>query len=142
LNKAQVATVVAISPALAVSHIDRLLDEARLVSFEGPRGNETTCFRREDARLWRDERTRILFGRADAFEVADHVVGHDPVRSAEIADRSGRTASSVRYHLGKLTDRGLVRSEQHGRTVFYRPTPLLSSWWGTVGEARRSFLEL
>jgi DNA-binding transcriptional ArsR family regulator len=112
------------------------------VSFEGPRGNETTCFRREDACLWRDERTRILFGHADTFEVGAHVVGPDPVRSTEIAGRSGRTASSVRYHLGKLTERDLVRSDQYGRKVFYRPTPLLSDWWGTVGEGRRAFLEI
>jgi len=142
LNQRQIGGAVSIDPELALYHIARLIEQDEIVSFESPRGNETVCFHAEDGHLWQDERTRVLFGQAETFKVASDVVLHPRSRTSAIAGRSDRTPSSVRHHLRKLESFDLVRSEQHGRRVYYSPTEALSEWWSTVGERRQAVLRL
>lgn len=141
LNKGQLADEVGVDPSVAVYHVDRLDEAGVLAVFESPRGNEVVCFVADDADLWEDPATRILFGTASTFRVARQVVRVDRATTSSIAGRLDRSQSSTRYHPRKLADRRLVSSRRWGRKVVYRAAERLSEWWRRVGADRARALE-
>lgn len=133
-NKNQIARRLGIYPSLRDYHLRRLLREGLVVTRPSDRGRETLCFWWEDAHLWQDPRTRILYGRQAPRRVALYIADHPGATTAEIAGALQRSPGTIRYHLGNLGASALVGQERDGRQVHYRPSDRLTSWVEEIGQ--------
>ena len=51
-----------------------------------------------------------------------HLAADGPLSTSELAERLGKSASTVSWHLSRLADTGVVTKEREGRTVYYSLT--------------------
>lgn len=133
-NKNQIARRLDLHPSLRDYHLKKLLREDLVVTRSSVRGREILCFWWEDADLWNDLRTRVLYGRRASRLVALYIADHPGATTAEIGGALDRSGATIRYHLGTLGGRSLVERERDGRRIHYRPAGHLVSWVEDVGE--------
>lgn len=66
-----------------------------------------------------DRRTMNALRRRNARRILAHLAADEPLTTAELADRTGKAASTVSWHLSKLHDADLVEKQRDGRAVAY-----------------------
>lgn len=118
-------------------HLERLEREGAVVRRDSTNQNEVLFFTPETVELWRNPRTRLLFGNEATRRVAAEIALHPGTAAGEIAERLGVHPVTVRYHLGKLSDHGLIAGFREGRAIQYRPTDELRAWVDRFGEPER-----
>ncbi|MDX1610797.1 MAG: winged helix-turn-helix transcriptional regulator [Candidatus Thermoplasmatota archaeon] len=109
-------------------HLQRLEQEDQLLRRESTNENEVLFFTPENVDLWRDPRTRLLFGNESTRRIAEVLTAQPGITAKEIAEHIGVTPAAIRYHLTKLDDRDLLERERQGRSVHYRPSSTLADW--------------
>lgn len=134
LNKNQISGRLGVDPNLVEFHLDRLETHDLVVQRPSAQGQETLCFRTEDAHLWEDEDTRILFGRRRTREIGLYLAEHHGASSDELAEAFDLTPVTIRYHLRTLGDHGLVEQLRFGRSVEYHAREKLEAWARDIGE--------
>lgn len=133
-NKSQLAEAVGEKRGTVAFHIDRLVEDGVLVTREAVRGRQVHCFVPEDMDLWRDERTRILFGNSALRAVAQYVLDHPAADTAQIAEAVGKAMGTIRAHLKTLRDNGLVARRRFDNQWHQRPLPPLKAWKAMAGD--------
>lgn len=128
LNWSQLQRETGLSVGALMFHLDQLVEAGVVSRKESPRNNEVLLFARDDEDLWRDPRTRVLFGNESTRKVAEILTENPGTVAGEIADELGVTPEAVRYHLSKLEDKELVEREREGRKVRYDATEELDDW--------------
>ncbi len=134
MNKNQLARRLDIYPSLRDYHLKKLIRDGLVVTRSSARGREILCFWWEDADLWHDPRTRILYGRRASRLVALYIADHPGSTSSEIGAALDRSDATIRYHLDSLLGKCLVARERDGRQIRYRPSDRLTSWVEEIGE--------
>lgn len=134
LNKNQIAEELDLYSHQLEFHLQRLEDHDLIVQLPGSKGHEVLLFRTEDRDLWKDESTRVLFGRAPIREVAMYVAETPGATVREIADATDRSPDAVRYHLRTLREHDLATSLRLARRTEYHPSEQLGEWVDGVGE--------
>lgn len=135
LNKNQLCRKLDVLPNNLDFHIGRLEDHGLVVTRPSAQDQEVLCFLQEDVSLWRDEETRILFGRRQTRIIGLYVVENPGANTAEIADAVDRARVTVRHHLRTLIEQNLVERVRIGQKVLYYPTQSLVDWWDNLGDS-------
>lgn len=133
-NKNQIGQDLGLSDGNLYHHLDELERHGCIVILKNPGEQEHHCFRAEEADLWLNERTRILFGRDPKRNVAIYIAENPGRTSAEIADEFGSAVSTIRHHLKALRERDLVHRHRAGRTYVYDPAWGLERWVENVAD--------
>ncbi len=133
LNWSQLQRRVGVGVGTLMFHLRRLESEDVLVRKPSTNENEVLFFTAEDEKLWRDPRTRVLFGNESTRRIAEILAEASESSAKEIADELGVTPAAVRYHINKLEDRSLVHRERDGRKVRYRADRQLDDWMQKIG---------
>lgn len=134
LNKNQVGDTLELYPNRLKFHMDRMIQAGLIETRSSPRGQEVVCFLAEDADLWEDEATRILFGRSPLRQVAMYLAEHPGATTGEIAEALDVTPVTVRHHLDNLLEHDLVDRFQIERHYEYHAGPKLDRWVDEVGD--------
>lgn len=135
LNKNQICTELDMEGNLLDHHLDQLETEGQLVvTRESAQGKEVLCFLTEDAGLWEDENTRILFGRRQKRAVALLLAEKPGASTREMAEDLRLSPDTVRHHLRTLMTHGLVYRYPSGQTNVYEPAEELERWVREVGQ--------
>lgn len=134
LNKHQVAQALGLHDNVVEHHLGRLTQAGAVVLRDASRERETLVFRTEDADLWDDERTRILFGRAAKRNIALYLADHSGAMTQEIAEALGLSPVTIRHHLRVLREHDLVQRHRAGRTFRYEPGEVLDAWIERAGD--------
>lgn len=108
-------------------HVSRLETHDLVVERPGGKG-DVIVFRTEDAHLWEDPKTRILYGRSPTRDVALYISQNPGTSSQEIADAHDASVNMARYHLRRLKDHDLLEMLNVGRRSEYHPAPALDEW--------------
>lgn len=66
-----------------------------------------------------DKRTLSELRRSYSREIIAHLVTDGPLTTTELAERVGKSRSTVSWHLSRLHDAGLVAKRREGRRVEY-----------------------
>lgn len=127
MNKHQLAVVLGLRVGAIEFHVDRLVAAGLIETRPGP-GRETLCFRTQDATLWDDPATRMLYGRGPAKQVALFLAGHPGVGSQEVAETLDLSIHTVRRHLQLLQENELIQKMRVERQVVYHAEPTLLEW--------------
>lgn len=135
LNKEQVYQRIDEDRSSVRFHLRRLVELDRVATRTEPGRREIHCFLVEDAPLWGNPRTRILYGRPENRHVALYLVDHPGSTTPEIARALDRKPATVRYHLRQLRSRGLVIQYRVGRKRFYGARSVLEAWVDEIGHA-------
>lgn len=133
MNKSQVGAALETAPNATQFHLGRLEDSGLMTTRDGVRGNEVICFLPGDQELWQIEATRVLYGQEGTREVAIFVLENPGTNSGTLDEVLEVGVSTIRHHLNKLRDRGLVDRLRLGRSVEYYPTGTLEDWHEDVG---------
>lgn len=128
LNWNQIQRKADISVGALLFHLERLEVEEVILRRPGDNENEALFFTPENVELWRDPRTRVLFGNESTRKVARAIAEAPGSTVKELAEDVDVHPVTVRYHIDKLEDHELVESEQDGRAKIYRPADRLSRW--------------
>lgn len=128
MNKNQIGDRLGFLPNLVEFHLQQLVKKDLVRTVESPQGRAVLCFAREDAHLWQEEATRVLFGREPVRLVALYIAHHPDCTSQEISDALDRSKVTVQHHLRTLRDRGLVERRRVGRSREYEPAQILTEW--------------
>lgn len=134
VNKHQLARVLEVNPKVIDHHLEKLKNMGLVTTQSRGAGQEVHCFAAEDGHVWDEARTRGLFGRSGAREVALFLAENPGAKTREIARALELSATTVRHHLSGLREVGLVRQFQVGRAFLYDVTAVLDEWVETVGE--------
>lgn len=137
LNKRQVGQRLGIPRSSAAHHLERLEAYDLVVLLDGDREGEVLCFHPEHVHLWKDERTRVLYGQAPVRYVAIYVHENPGTTTQDLAEALERAPRTIRDHLTVLLDRGLVERHRFHRRVEYHPTEVLEAWADDVGGCYR-----
>lgn len=128
MNKLQLCRELDTYPNLLNFHLNQL-EEARLVvTRPGAQGNEVLCFLWEDAALWENPRTRVLFGRQPIRKVGLYLADNPGSKTRQIAKALEVSPVTVRHHLRTLRDHDLVDRYRAGRRFLYAASEDLTSW--------------
>lgn len=133
LNWSQLQRETGLSVGALMFHLKRLESEDIVVRKPSTNDNEVLFFTHEDEDLWRDPRTRILFGNESTRRIAEIVADGEGLSAKDIAEELDVTPAAVRYHLSKLEDKELVQRERDGRYVRYQADRELTSWIDRLG---------
>lgn len=128
MNRNQLCRHLGLSLSGATYHLDRLLDAGLIIRKPGEDRREKLLFTRSNVHLWEDPQTRLLFGAEATRNIALDVLGHPSTSTEEIAERSGIQPATVRYHLNKLQDAGLVTSYRIGNNMEHHPEAAFQVW--------------
>lgn len=109
-------------------HLAKLEKAGELVTRTGDGINQTVCFLAQDAHLWDDEDTRLLWGRHLTRPVAAYVTEHPGCTSLGVAEAVDRSLRAARHHLRKLQRSNLVIPSRSGNRVGYEPVKKLVMW--------------
>lgn len=133
LNKHQIATRAGIGHKLANHHLERLQAYDLIELVDGPREDEVVCFHAQDATLWEDESTRILYGRAPCRRVAMYVQANPGCTTDDLCQALDKRPRTVQEHLATLREWRLVQRVWLDRRAEYHPTDSLEAWAHAVG---------
>lgn len=133
-NKHQIGRELGLSAGNLYHHLDKLERHGCIVILNNPGEQEQHCFRMQDADLWLNERTRILFGRKPKRDVAIYVAEHPGQTCREIAPELGSAVSTIRHHLKALRKHDLAHRHRAGRTYVYEPSWGLERWVEKVAD--------
>lgn len=133
LNWSQLQRRTGLSVGALMFHLKRLEEDDVILRRSGTTDNEVLFFTPENVELWRDPRTRVLFGNESTRHIAQILAENPGVTVREIADDLDLTPAAIRYHLSKLDDRELLQRHRDGRSVHYEPTDPLVDWIDRVG---------
>lgn len=117
------------------------LEESGLIKTRprGP-GDEMLCFTKENAHLWDDESTRVLFGRGPPLQVALYLAENKGASTKQISEALDISIDTVRSHLRMLEEHDLVQRIRIEHQVRYHPVPRLEAWSKEVaGECARKW---
>lgn len=134
MNVSRLADAVDVVRDTAHFHVRRLEQAGIVVCKDGEKGNQRLCFLSWDEDLWRDPRTRILFGGKAPRNVAIAVLEEPGLSTTEVAEELGFSPRSARRHLKTLEEYGLVDRTRVGRAKEAHPRPPLERWREEVGE--------
>lgn len=134
LNKHQVATRADVGHKVADHHLERLEAYDLIELFDGPREGEVVCFHADDASLWEDEATRILYGRAPCRRIALYIWANPGCTTDDLCQALDKRPRTIQEHLSALRERGLVRRLWWDRRAEYHPTERLEAWANAVGD--------
>lgn len=133
LNKHQIAQRAGVGHKLADHHLDRLAAYELIELFESPRDNEVVCFHVDDAALWQDTATRILYGRTPCRQLALYIAANPGCTTDELCQALGKRPRTIQEHLATLRQWRLVRRVWLDRRAEYHPTDTLEAWAEAVG---------
>lgn len=114
-------------------HVERLEEAGIVVTRPGVRDREVLVFRSEDADLWENERTRVLYGRAATRQVGLYLAENPGAETQGIAEALDLSPPTIRHHLRILRTHDLVAHLQVGQSHEYHPSNELRDWARTVG---------
>lgn len=134
MNKSQICKELDLRANVVDHHIEKLEEAQLVVTEESENGYETLCFRLEDAMLWADDRTRVLYGRRGVRAVGLFLAENPGATTREIAEALHLTTVTIRQHLRTLMCHGLVERYPAGQTNLYKPATVLEEWACEVGE--------
>lgn len=137
LNKNQVSRRLDVHPSIMVFHLGRVVEAGLVEILPGSDRRERLCFLAEDAYLWEDERTRVLFGRSACRYVALYICENPGTSSAAIATAVRRSIEAVQHHLRTLLGEALIDRMRIGRKVLYEAERALSQWTRACGDGYR-----
>ena len=66
-----------------------------------------------------DRATMNALRRKTGRRIVAHLATDGPLTTSDLSERLDRSASTVSWHLSKLTEAGLVAKERDGRSVYY-----------------------
>lgn len=133
MNKNQVREELDVNRTVLEHHLDRLENEGIVITRSAARDREMLVFLSGDEELWRDERTRILFGREGSRNVGLYIAENPGVTTKQIAKALGLTRVTIRHHIRRLSEYGLLSRESEGRSVLYNPRERLRDWSEDLG---------
>jgi predicted transcriptional regulator len=133
INWSQLHRRTGLSVGALMFHLKRLESEDVVVRKPSTNDNEVLFFTQEDEDLWRDPRTRVLFGNESTRRIAEIVANGEGLSAKDVAEELDVTPAAVRYHLSKLEDKNLVDRERDGRYVRYEADRDLTSWINRLG---------
>lgn len=128
MNKNQICRALDLHFNLLEHHLARLEDAGLTVTLPSAQGQETLVFAAEDADLWENPRTRILYGRSPTRHVGLYVADNEGASTKEIARAIGRSTVTIRHHLGTLEEHRLVLRYKAGRSHLFAPSEELEDW--------------
>lgn len=128
MNRNQLAKKFGIHASVVGYHIRRLATIGLVETRPATKGREQLCFATEDAHLWDDEPTRVLYGRGLPRRVAIYLVEHPGADVHEIARELCESEHTVRRHLRTLQECELVARAQVKKRVHYLPESRLEQW--------------
>jgi DNA-binding MarR family transcriptional regulator len=135
MNKNQICNELGMDGTVLDHHLDKLENEGQLVvTRDSAQEKEVLCFLAEDAELWEDENTRILFGRQPKRLVALYLAENRGATTREIAEELRLSAWTVRHHIRTLIQHELVLRYPSGQTNVYEPADVLERWVEELGE--------
>lgn len=136
MNKNQICEELDVAGNVLDHHLDKLENQGQLVAvLDSALENEKLCFLMEDVDLWKDETTRILFGRRRSRAVAMYLAENPGRTTKEIAEALRISPVTVRHHIRTLRQYGLIHRFSAGEQKVYEPDETLESWVEEVGEA-------
>lgn len=133
LNWTQLQRKTGLSVGTLMFHLKRLEGAGAVVRKPSTSDNEVLFFTPENEDLWRDPRTRILFGNESTRRIAEIISENPGVSVGEIAEELEVTPAAVRYHISKLDDHRLLEHDKEGRRIHYAPTDTLADWVDRFG---------
>jgi DNA-binding transcriptional ArsR family regulator len=133
LNKNQIGRRLDLFPNQLLFHLERLQEEDVVTTTDGVRGNEVLCFLETDRDLLEEKSLHILFGQSSTREVGTFVAENPGSSTREIAEAINLTPVTVRHHLRKLNDHGLVERIRVGRSFEYHPLDGLEDCVDRIG---------
>lgn len=133
MNKLQLCRALDTYPNLVDFHLEQLHDARLVVTRPGAQGNEILCFLWEDAELWENPRTRVLFGRRPIRDVGLYLAENPGTKTRQIAEDLGISPVTVRHHLRTLRDHDLVDRYRAGRRFLYAAGEDLETWASELG---------
>lgn len=128
MNNNQIAKALGLRPTLVIFHADRLEEVGLLERRAGWSGRETYLFTPENAHLWEEESTRLLYGRAPVRPVALYLADNPGAQTHEIAEVLGMSVRTAREHVRILHERGLVDRVQVEQWFEYYADESLVTW--------------
>lgn len=134
LNWNQLQRQTGLAVGALLFHLDRLEEQGALVRKPSTNRNEVLFFTEDQVDLWRNPRTRLLFGNEATRRVAEVIARRPGASATDIADEIGVHPVTVRYHLNKLTESQLVDGARDGRQIHYRPSGELTTWLDRFGD--------
>lgn len=134
LNLNTLARETGLHRSLVRFHVHRLEHGDLVAVRQGVKGREQVCFLVEDAHLWEDPRTRVLFGGEPTRNVALFVAENPGATVQRIADAVDRKPRTIRHHLDELHERDLVDRVQDGTAARILPRDDLRRWKTEVGD--------
>lgn len=133
LNMSVTARQMGVPHSTVRFHVQRLERGGILVTKDG-QGNERLCFLKRHEHLWKNPKTRVLFGGDATRNVALYIAENPGATLEEIADAMGRAPQTIRHHLDVLEDHGLVDALRIESADRFHPEPALVEWYREVGE--------
>lgn len=134
MNRQQLARELGINLNGVGYHIERL-EKVRLVALRpGLKDKETLCFTAENVELWEKKSLRVLFGSSRTSEVGLFLAQNPGAGPMQVAHALDLSVHTVRRHVRRLEDSGLVQRLRVDRQVEYHAEPALVSWVETIGK--------
>lgn len=133
LNANQVQRELGFSTGVMDYHLGRLEERGEVIVKEGRSGWEKILLTPDTVHLWKDSRTRLLYGGPATRSVGIYIAEQPGASTKEMAQANDIDPVTVRYHVDKLKDRDLAGSIRAGRRIEYHPTFVLREWYQEVG---------
>lgn len=133
MNRNQLQDAMGKSLGVVDFHLRKLLEAGAVVRKPSANDKERLLFTCENSHLWSNPNTRVLYGGEYTRNVALYI-GENPGTSTKaISSTLGIEPVTVRYHLDKLKDAGLVGMIRVGNKVEYHPTQEMQAWLDEIG---------
>jgi predicted transcriptional regulator len=132
-NRSQLADKLGISAKTAGFHLDHLAELGLVKRFPKPHGRGSICFVRDDAHLWDEPSTRILFVSSSTRRVGTEVARRPGSTNRCLGEVLDLAPATINHHLEALRDDELVEMLRLGRDVEYYATEPMEEWLEEVG---------